>query len=327
MVEADAGGRTTDARATVLPSVTMAICSRNRPGLVQDAVTSVLSGAALPAELLIIDQSDVANEHLRQLRHRRVDIRYLHSSTRGLSTSRNVAVANARNETIVFTDDDVLVTPAWLGTIVAALRDAGPRAVVTGRVLAGDPEHGDAFAPSLHPSTVRRVYEGRIEKDPLATFNFAMTRAAHRNAGGFDSRLGPGTTYPAAEDNDFGYRLLEAGWKIVFEPEAVVYHRAWRRGDDYVALGYSYGRGQGAFYAKHLALSDPYMLRRGGRMLFDHARRLPKAAVCKHQTRLMRELAWIAGFLSGMLEWLVTRRRLRATRQPQDLAAKATYET
>jgi cobaltochelatase CobN len=92
----------------------------------------------------------------------------------------------------------------------------------------------------------------------------AIRRETLREVGGWDERLGAGTSFPAAEDNDLGFRLLEAGYRIAYHPEAVAWHRAWRAERDYLPLRWAYGRGQGAYYAKHAALSDAYMVRRFG---------------------------------------------------------------
>jgi len=311
---------------------TLIVCSRTRPALLSSVVASILDGAEVPDELLVVDQSIEPHPELAGFATPRCAFRYLHSATVGLSRGRNIGIAAASHPIIVFTDDDVLVPPEWFGTIVRSLEAAGPRSVVTGRVLATEAETEGGFAPSLHPGTERVVYEGRVYEDPLATFNVAFPRSAHAEVGGFDVRLGPGTPFPAAEDNDFGYRLLEAGYRIVFDPEAVVYHRAWRDDRAYVPLRHGYGRGQAAFYAKHLSFEDRYMLRRMIGTLVNHVRRLPRAALNdllaaagstppaywrsarrSSTSRILAvgEVAWILGFLAGMFEWLTTKRRLR----------------
>jgi len=308
------------------------VCSRDRPAFLSSVVASILDGSQVPDEILAVDQSIEPHPDLPGFTSERCPFRYIHSATVGLSRSRNIGIAAASHPIIVFTDDDVLVPPEWFGTIVSSFHAAGPRSVVTGRVLATDAEIAGGFAPSLHPGTERVVYEGRVYQDPLATFNVALTRSAHAAVGGFDVRLGPGTRFPAAEDNDFGYRLLEAGYRIVFDPEAVVYHRAWRDDRSYVPLRHGYGRGQGAFYAKHLSFEDRYMLRRMIGTLVNHVRRLPRAALNDLRTSAERaqpaywrsvrrsstsrtlavaELTWLMGFLTGMVEWLFSNRRLR----------------
>lgn len=283
-------------------STSLIICSRDRPEMVFEAVASILDGVEVPDELLVIDQSVKPNRRLLNFTTTRCSFRYVLSNAVGISRSRNLGVECAQYDVIVFTDDDVLVDPDWFGTIVQRLIDSGPKSVVTGRVLAGEEESEGAFAPSLHPESNFKVYRGRVLTDPLATFNFALHRSAHSDVGGFDTRIGPGTRFPSAEDNDFGYRLLKKAYSIVFDPRAIVRHRAWRRGNDYVATRYAYGRGQGAFYAKHLSQRDWYMLPKMAAAMGRRVRRMSKL----DGRGLLGESSWIMGFFTAMTEWFLT---------------------
>ena len=74
--------------------------------------------------------------------------------------------------------------------------------------------------PAFVSSTVPAVYEGRIGTDVLAGGHMATFRSLLRTVGGFDERLGPGLNFPAAEDNDLGFRMLETGYRILYVPEA-----------------------------------------------------------------------------------------------------------
>lgn len=202
--------------------VSLLISSRNRPQLLLDAVRSVLEGTRAPDEIIVVDQSDVPNKELAALEvPESAALQYIRSDTVGLSRSRNIAFGHATHPIIVVIDDDCIVERNWFETIVRALVNAGPKAVVTGRVIAGEAEEQGAFAPSLHTSQKPATFSGRITIDPLATFNFALRAAAHMEIGPFNVRLGPGTRFPSAEDNDYGYRLLRAGYTIVLEPRLV----------------------------------------------------------------------------------------------------------
>ncbi|WP_419703221.1 glycosyltransferase family 2 protein [Promicromonospora sp. NFX87] len=292
--------------------VSLLVSSRNRSRLLADAVQSVLRGSTVPDEIVIIDQSDEADSLLPNLTHPCVDIAYIHSDTVGISRSRNLAFSRATHPIIVIIDDDCLVSPTWLQTIVSALLDSGARTVITGRVLAGDTEGEGTFAPSLHESSRPAEYVGRIGTDPLATFNFALHASTYAEIGEFDTRIGPGTRFPSAEDNDYGYRLLKSGYRIVFQPDAVVYHRAWRTKGRYISIRYAYGRGQGGYYGKHLAARDWYML---VKLRYALERRLGQM---RHggTLGLLGELAWIGGWFSGVGDWLFrpSRRSETATR-------------
>ncbi|WP_156313061.1 glycosyltransferase family 2 protein [Micromonospora sp. HK10] len=282
--------------------VSLLISSRNRPQLLLDAVRSVLEGTRAPDEIIVVDQSDVPNEEMAALQvPKSVTLRYIKSDTAGLSRSRNIAFGHATHPVIVVIDDDCIVDKDWFEAIVRALVAAGPKAVITGRVIAGEAEEQGAFAPSLHTSEKPATFSGRTTTDPLATFNFALRAATHAEIGPFDTRIGPGTRFPSAEDNDYGYRLLRADYTIVFEPGALVRHRSWRTEADYVALRYAYGRGQGAYYGKYLAQRDWYMLWK----LVHALKRRGRTMLGGGRFRVRGELAWIAGWAAGMTDWFL----------------------
>lgn len=282
--------------------VSLLVSSRNRPSLLVDAIDSVLKGTTVPDEIVVVDQSDEPNRRLEDLiPPEGVDFRYIRSDTVGISRSRNIAFSRAMHPIIVVIDDDCLASMNWLETIVRSLLNAGARAVVTGRVLAGEAEVEGAFAPSLHTGDTVVEYVGRIPNDPLATFNFALQASTYEEVGPFDSRIGPGTRFPSSEDNDYGYRLLTAGYRIVFDPNAVVYHRAWRTEGNYVSVRHAYGRGQGGYYGKHLAARDWYMLVKFWHALRRRANRIREGDVLG----IAGELAWIGGWTVGTADWLL----------------------
>jgi GT2 family glycosyltransferase len=240
------------AEEMALPPATLAICSRNRPALLLQTIESVLQCDELPDEILVIDQSDRPHPVLPTLAPPGTcRLRYVWTDVVGVSPARNRAVQDSQHDAIVLIDDDMIAAPDWWGAIVRALVQAGPDSIVTGRVLPGQPETEGGFVPSTRTEITPAIYQGTIDRDVLYTNNMALWRGIVGKVGLFDERLGPGTRFPAAEDNDFAFRLLQAGGRIVYAPEAVLYHRAWRTRRQCLALNWSYGYGQGAFYAKH----------------------------------------------------------------------------
>jgi GT2 family glycosyltransferase len=290
-----------------LPPASLVLCTRNRPELLRDTVRSILDGDEVPAELVVLDQSDAPVPGLPALAGGRpCEVRHVPSRTVGLGRARNEGIAAARHDLLAFIDDDMWVDPHWWGALVRALAAAGERAVVTGRVLAAPPEVAGGIAPSIMDGEERRVYRGRLGQDVLAAGNMALPRRALEEIGPFDERLGAGGRFPSSEDNDFGFRLLRAGWSIVYEPAAVLYHRAWRTKGDFPRVRWCYGLGQGAFYAKHLR-NDRSLLGRFGGDLARQARKLP-ARLRERELRLMAsDLAYAAGLLAGMAGWAVAR--------------------
>lgn len=280
-------------------------------------IESVLQGDEVPAELVIIDQSQVPDQHLSRWKPSRdCELRYLWTQSVGLSRGRNEGIAAARHDLLVIIDDDMFVEKSWFGTFVRALVNAEPRTVITGRVLAGAPEVSRGFAPTVAVREMPAIYQGRIGTEVLAGGHMAAYRSAFDEVGGFDERLGAGTPFPAADDNDLGFRLLEAGYRIAYVPEAVVYHRAWRAEADYLPMRWNYGLGKGGYYAKYLSLRDRYMLRR---MLYDIGHRIYGFPLrLRHQRRTVYgDPAYILGIVVGTLRWLLTQRKDQPMPRPR----------
>jgi glycosyltransferase involved in cell wall biosynthesis len=293
-----------------LPPVSLVLCTRNRPELLADTLRSILAGEEVPAEIVVIDQSDVPCAGLAEMGGGRpCEIRHVPVRSVGLGRARNAGIRAARYDLIAFIDDDMWVDPRWWGSLLRALLAAGPRSVVTGQVRAAAPEVPGGIAPSTMLGDERIVYEGRIGRDVLAAGNMAMHRGAVEAAGLFDERLGAGARFPASEDNDFGFRLLEAGYRIVYEPGALLHHRAWRTKKDFVRLRWCYGRGQGGYYAKHFAPDDRWMPARLCDELARQLRKVPGRLRGRQLWMLAADAAFTAGLVAGLAEWLLTQRR------------------
>ncbi len=293
-----------------LPSTSLVICTRNRPKLLSETVDSVLAGHEVPTEIIIIDQSAQPHPTLTRLKpDRACVIRYAWSRSVGVSRARNEGLTAAQYDWIAIIDDDMYVHADWFGVLLRTLIDAGPQAVVTGQVRPSESEVAGGFAPSTKSDGTSAVYEGRITADVLYTGNMALHRSAIEAVGDFDERLGPGTHFPGAEDSDLGFRLLDTGYRIVYIPEAIVYHRAWRSKRDYLLLRWNYGCGRGAFFAKHLGLRDRFMLRRMLTAYGQYTGRLVRYLLVRSRRQTLGDAIFILGMFSGSIRWLLTQKR------------------
>jgi GT2 family glycosyltransferase len=295
------------------PSTSLIISTRNRPRFVVDVVRSVLSGQEAPTEIVVVDQSDLVNNDLaRWSGAEGAGLRYLWGPARGVSRGRNAGIAASRGQVLVFLDDDMLVPAEWFGRIVARLMAANRRTVVTGRVVGGEPEVPGAFAPSLSLANEGTVYRDRPGRDVLLPMNMALHRTAVEEVGLFDVRLGVGTRFPSSEDNDFGFRLLEAGYEVIYDPAVVVVHRAWRGPGALVPLRWAYGRGQGAYFSKHASHGDRYMW---DRLRLDVERHLRRARrrLTRQPKAAAADVVYGLGVLVGAVHWRLSGRPDDAT--------------
>jgi GT2 family glycosyltransferase len=289
-------------------AVSVVICTRGRPDLLLDTVASLFAGDPLPREVVVVDQSATPGPLDQLTAPDGTTLVHHHDRGTGLSRAINLGVRLATEDVLLFTHDDVLLAPDWVAQLADAVERLGPDGVPTGRVLAGAAELEGGVVPTVKEDEEPELFRGRIDQDVLYPLNFGLHRATFERIGGFDERLGPGTPYPAAEDNDFGFRLLEAGCTIAYVPEAVLEHRGWR--SDYVKLRWAYGLGQGAYYAKHLSLRDRYMLGRMARDIRGRAFELPKLAL-SNRRRGLGNVVFIVAACVGCARWLVTERWTR----------------
>jgi GT2 family glycosyltransferase len=195
----------------------------------------------------------------------------------------------------------MLVEKDWFRALIDGLLAAGDRAVVTGRVLPGPEARAGGFVPALVSDSRPATYAGRLDRDVLAGGHMAAHRATFAEIGGFDERLGAGSAFPAADDNDLGFRLLAAGYRIVYLPEAIVYHRAWRPQREYLTMRWRYGRGKGGFYAKHGL--GRRIVRDIGRRVLAFPRRL-----LGEPRRAAGDAMYSMGILVGILQWSLRQR-------------------
>jgi GT2 family glycosyltransferase len=287
----------------IIPAASLLICSRNRHNMLLETIQSVLEGDEIPSEIVIIDQSNTCDPFLSNFQPKqKCEFRYFWSEEIGVSLGRNMAAAAAKCPILVFTDDDMRFTPTWFGMLVRALLSAGFQSVVTGRVLISEEDNAQGFAPSLRTDERTVLYEGRTNRDVLFTNNMAIYKSVFDDVGGFDTRLGPGTSFPAAEDNDLCFRLLDKGYRIKYDPEPTLFHRAWRSKSEYLQLHWNYGYGQGAFYAKYFNLHDRFMLKRFLYDIWSSLIRFP-LRFWRQRDQAYRDAFFAAGLLTGALHW------------------------
>jgi GT2 family glycosyltransferase len=148
----------------------------------------------------------------------------------GKSSALNKAIAVARGDVLAFLDDDVVVEPAWLVALESHFGQFSHLAV-QGTVLLPPRDSADPEILRLvdRYRTVRQVdFDGRTnETHSLNGANIAVRREVFDKVGKFDIRLGPGAS-GTSEDVEFAQRIRQAGIKIGYVKQAVVYHHVDR---------------------------------------------------------------------------------------------------
>ncbi len=145
--------------------------------------------------------------------------RVIRQGNAGAAAARNLGAAAARSKILLFTDSDCVPAPNWVAQMVAPFADP---AVAGAKGVYETEQSG--FTPRFVQQEYQDKYDGMArlpQIDFVDTYSAAYRRDIFLAMGGFD------TTFPGAsvEDQEFSFRLAEAGYRLVFVPNAVVFHR------------------------------------------------------------------------------------------------------
>lgn len=316
------------------PTVTVAICTRDRAEVLDRCLTSIERLAAPPREVLVVDNASTSGA-TRTVAERH-GVRYVLEPRPGLDVARNTAIRHATGDVVAFADDDVEVHPEWLGAVQRGF--AHPEVGgVTGLVLPAAldtpaqvafEEHWTfnrgfvprTFRPSLldvRPSRAIPVW------DIGAGANMAVRRVAVEDVGLFDERLDAGAA-GCSGDSEMWFRLLVGGWACVYLPEAVVFHEHRREDAAFERQIEAYMKGHTAsLLVQHQATGRWGELRRVALSLprwYLHLglRRLRRGVDSRTKTLGPEVRGTIAG-----IGYYLRHRRTPAVSAPPDTAAEA----
>lgn len=216
------------------------VATRNRSRFVS-ALLDALAAQVLPAgtswELLVVDNGstdDTAQVLAQELDRGRLPLLALLEPTPGKSRALNLAMARARGDLWVLTDDDVLPHPEWLGAYIDAARRHPNIDGFAGRVLPkwlGDlPGWLHVEGPFAMPRGITNTRDFGLDEHRLPRevipggVNTALRADAATRNGEFRVDVGPGTPIPYAEDTDFMGRYTQGGGEFWYVPKALLHH-------------------------------------------------------------------------------------------------------
>jgi GT2 family glycosyltransferase len=219
-------------------------------------------------------------------------LRLIELTEAGASVARNTGARAARAPLVIFLDDDIAVVPGFVAAHVEAHGPGpAPRVVMGYLPFASDPA-GDRFRIALRSwweAMFDRMREPghRFAYTDLLSGNCSIPRELFERVGGFDTSL------RCHEDYELGYRLLQAGADLAFEPRAAGAH------DDVTDMARACRRKREEGTADvHLAQKHPEL-----------RTTLPAARLRSAKQRALRwlafEMPWVGDRLVGAFGWLL----------------------
>ncbi len=149
----------------------------------------------------------------------------------GYTGGNNVGLRVARGEYLALLNDDTRLHPDWLGKMIEALEKQPDYGMAACKILSYyQPENIDNVGHIFYRDGTFRG-RGRLEKDrgqydreeevlSPSGCAFLVRRAALDKVGLLDDDF-----FIYGEDADLSLRIRLAGWKVVYVPSSIVYHK------------------------------------------------------------------------------------------------------
>ena len=227
-----------------MSTFTFIVCTYNRVPFIQETIESILLHCAPKTnyELLVIDNNstDGTAEVVKPFLQNPV-VRYVLETEQGLSHARNRGIQEAKNEILIFVDDDIDLDAHYLEVCERLFANPDMN-IVGGKVLPFN-----ATVPEWLPkkyfylASMFDLGDEAQATDKLMGANYALRKTVAERIGWYNPELGrKGNNLMAGEENDYLNRAKALGYSIFYEPRLIVYHKiANKLNQEYI---YNYSR-------------------------------------------------------------------------------------
>jgi cellulose synthase/poly-beta-1,6-N-acetylglucosamine synthase-like glycosyltransferase len=172
----------------------------------------------------------------------------------GLANSRNIGIKNAKGDYIASTDADCVVKEDWLKILVDSVQEAPEDVVAVGGpnlIFENDPPFAklvgymqETFFASGGAPQSYKINESKYVFS-IHNCNILYKKDILIEDGGFDENFNVG------EDAELNFRLRQKGYKFLYMPDIVVWHRRPDNPEKFIKKMFLYGESMAKITKKH----------------------------------------------------------------------------
>ncbi len=203
-----------------MPPVSAALPTYQREQVLIETINSLIELEVGPDEIIIVDQTlqHEASTHRELTRLDSIGkIRWIRIPSPSITHAMNVALEQARNDMVLFLDDDI-IPGSKLITAHSLAHAQGECNIVAGQVLQPGEEPA---SDQPDQAGFRFCSSQRQHISALMGGNFSIKRDVALKLGGFDENF---VRVAYRFEAEFASRAIAAGESILFEPEASIRH-------------------------------------------------------------------------------------------------------
>lgn len=181
-------------------------------------------------EVIIIDQTDIyeieiENDIKKNINNFSGNILRIFIKEKSAGKARNIGIKNAKNDNIIFIDDDVILPPNFLENYRKYLTININVDAIAGRVSSSENDINPYLPKEFNDKNVGFLfrpmnYEFKLENADLGSCNMFIKKEVFNKLKGFDEKM------KRLEDSDLSCRFQKAGFKSIYLPEIWLVHKA-----------------------------------------------------------------------------------------------------
>lgn len=290
-----------------LPFVTIGVCVRNCENTIRSTIESI-SKQDYPHELMEIifvdDGSEdrtlfIINNYVSKID---MKVKVFHHKWKGLGTSRNVVVKNAKGKYIIWVDGDMILPSNHVRKQVEFM-EKNPRVGIAKARYGILPKGNLIEVLENIPFVLYDLKNGSLDSKLPGTGGAIFRTEAIRQVSGFDSKL-KGT----GEDQDAAFRVRKKGW-LIKRSSAIFYERRPKSWGEVWKKWFWYGLGDFDLYLKNRNIFSLFGMNPLAGLLRGLLHILPAYKLVHRKFvfllpfhYVLQMAAWCFGFISGNIK-------------------------
>lgn len=217
------------------PRISVVVCTYNGQATLDDCLEGLEELEYPNYEVIVVNDGSSPQVAVIAGKY---DVRLLNLPHSGLSAARNCGMEAATGSIVAYTDDDARPDPHWLHYLAQTFVTTD-YAAVGGPNIPPPAKDAIAFSVGHAPGGPIHVLLTDRDAEHIPGCNMAFRKTVLQGLGGFDPQF-----RVAGDDVDLCWRLLDSGYKIGFNPGAMVWHHRRQTIATYWRQQAGYGRAE-----------------------------------------------------------------------------------